>query len=145
MINDHPVEPTTGTKIQTAVFFAFHYGFFHVGYLVFLLSGAVGAMDSSSTGRLPLLNLSSVGIAAAFFFANHLYSFIYNRQRDTKKQKIGNLMIYPYARIVPMHLTIIFGSLMGQSALLLFLALKTLADVIMHSVEHSVLRKGEAV
>ena len=50
------------------------------------------------------------------------------------------MMFFPYARIVPMHLTIIFGSTdWGQrQSLALFLFLKLLADVIMHIVE----RKG---
>ena len=51
-------------------------------------------------------------------------------------------MFYPYARIIPMHLTIIFGSSFGGT-LPLFLVLKTFADAIMHVVEHNVLRKGE--
>lgn len=51
-------------------------------------------------------------------------------------------MFYPYARIIPMHLTIIFGPAFNLS-LPLFLLLKTIADVIMHSVEYNVLRKGE--
>ena len=51
-------------------------------------------------------------------------------------------MFYPYARIIPMHLTIVFGFNFG-GALILFLVLKTFADVIMHIVEHNVLRKGE--
>jgi hypothetical protein len=51
-------------------------------------------------------------------------------------------MFYPYARIIPMHLTISFGSLSGD-ALPLFLVLKTFADATMHIVEHNVLRKGE--
>lgn len=57
------------------------------------------------------------------------------------------LMLLPYARIVPMHLTIILGStLAGDSALalLLFASLKTGADVLMHHVEHRVLRRSAA-
>ena len=49
-------------------------------------------------------------------------------------------MALPYARIIPMHLTLIFGSLLAiQSAreLVLFLSLKTLADLSMHMVKHA--------
>ena len=47
-------------------------------------------------------------------------------------------MFTPYLRIVPMHLTIIFGGLMAHTnaGLLLFGVLKTVADVAMHAVEH---------
>jgi hypothetical protein len=49
-------------------------------------------------------------------------------------------MFFPYGRIIPMHFTIIFGGWFGAEstgALLIFLVLKTLADVIMHMAEHA--------
>ena len=49
-------------------------------------------------------------------------------------------MFFPYLRILPMHLTIIVGGAIGSAgtgALLFFLVLKTIADVIMHRIEHS--------
>jgi hypothetical protein len=47
------------------------------------------------------------------------------------------MMFFPYARVIPMHFTIIFGaSDWGQKQpLALFLFLKLLADVIMHIIE----------
>ena len=51
-------------------------------------------------------------------------------------------MIYPYARIIPMHLTIIIGATF-VNALPFFLVLKTFSDAVMHVVEHKVIRKGE--
>jgi len=61
--------------------------------------------------------------------------------RDEKKQNIGRVLFSPYARIIPMHLTILFGwivfNALGEKvALVLFLILKTIADVIMHVREH---------
>lgn len=47
-------------------------------------------------------------------------------------------MFYPYARIFPMHLTILLGATTGVP-LLMFLVLKTIADGVMHVVEHRVL------
>ena len=41
-INNRSVEPTTQTKVQTAIFFAFHFGFFHFVYLLFIFSGQYG-------------------------------------------------------------------------------------------------------
>jgi len=57
---------------------------------------------------------------------------------------IGTMMFFPYLRIIPMHLTIIFGSdyAKGSSgALILFLVLKTIADLIMHMIEHAKARQ----
>ena len=60
-------------------------------------------------------------------------------------------MFFPYARIIPMHLTIIFGCMfienvseninndfLAKTPLLLFMVLKTCADAAMHIME----RKG---
>lgn len=139
MINGQPAQPTQGTKLFAAFFFLFHFGFFHLVYLIFLLVGTF----AKTYGDVP--NLAAVKyilLTATLFFISHLFSYLYNKPRDTKKQNIGSLMFYPYARIIPMHLTIILCSSFG-SALLLFLGLKIFADTIMHVVEHSILRKGE--
>ena len=55
---------------------------------------------------------------------------------------MGRAMFLPYARIVPMHLTIIFGSVLlsltttPKVVLVFFLLLKTAADLAMHFSEH---------
>ncbi len=132
-INNRAVAPTAATKRQTAGFFALHFGFFHVVYLVFILA---------ETGPGILFELGFVACAVAFGF-NHLYSYRYHRELDRQgTPNIGKLMFTPYARIVPMHLTIIFGATMaGGPGLLLFGVLKTAADLVMHVLEHRALRK----
>jgi cellulose synthase/poly-beta-1,6-N-acetylglucosamine synthase-like glycosyltransferase len=138
-INDKPAQPTQSTKIFTAFFFLFHYGLFHFGYMTFILTG----IFTKAYGNLPTFaDLIYIFLISLLFFINHLFSYVYNKPKDTKKQNIGALMFYPYARIIPMHLTIIFGSAVAD-ALSFFLVLKTFADAIMHIVEHNVLRKGE--
>ena len=52
-----------------------------------------------------------------------------------KKPNLGTLMFYPYLRILPMHLLIAAGHLLGGSQLAGFIVLKTLADVGMQAVE----------
>ncbi len=57
---------------------------------------------------------------------------------------IGTIMFFPYARVIPMHLTIVIGGHFtkgSQGALILFLALKTIADLIMHMIEHAEARQ----
>jgi hypothetical protein len=136
-MNDQPLAETPASKRKVAFFFALHYGFFHAVYLVFVLAdrrdgGALGA---------PL----ALALCALAFLVNHAYSLAHNIAADRRgKPNLGSMMFLPYARILPMHLTIIFGGLLGGSALAwwLFTGLKTAADVVMHVAEHHVLRKG---
>ena len=131
-MNDHPVAPTASTRRQVAFFFLVHYGFFHLVYFVFL---------GAERGSLSRTDLAGVLACVALFAVNHRYSFRHHLEQDlARKPNIGTVMMFPYARILPMHLTILFGQLLGiQSArtLLFFLGLKTLADVIMHKIEHA--------
>ncbi|HRZ11275.1 MAG TPA: DUF6498-containing protein [Kiritimatiellia bacterium] len=130
--SDQPVDPTPATRRSMAFFFLIHYGGFHLVYMVFLVGLAAKG----------LVNLEGMGICLAAFLVNHAFSFFYNLQSDRRNvRNIGTLMFFPYARILPMHLTIIFGSLLpwNRGVLLLFLSLKTAADLIMHAVEHAAL------
>ncbi|MCL4365886.1 DUF6498-containing protein [Patescibacteria group bacterium] len=127
-INNQPASPTNNTRIFTAFFFAFHYGFFHFIYAIFLFN------FFKSSQPLDLTYLLSGGL---IFFLNHLFSYRQNKIVDEQKtQNIGTLMFSPYARIIPMHLIIIFGAILGQSALVVFLLLKTIADLVMHVFKH---------
>ena len=134
-MNNRPVEPTEETKHRVARFFLGHYGGFHFVYFGFLLV-------FSQSGGLSPADLIYIIPTALLFLGNHIYSYRYNGPRDIGRQNIGTIMMYPYARIVPMHLTVILGFAFS-GGLLLFLLLKTLADVIMHVVEHRVLLKGK--
>ncbi|MFO1426872.1 MAG: DUF6498-containing protein [Steroidobacteraceae bacterium] len=59
---------------------------------------------------------------------------------------MGHLMLMPYLRIVPMHLVILFGAARGggPGMMLLFTALKTLADLGMHRFEHRRLQRARS-
>lgn len=138
-VNDKPVAPTEETKRQTALFFAIHYGIFHLVYFFFLVAftfiGFWQVSAYSTVAASVLFILASI----ALFFANHLYSFLHNREQERGRiRNIGSVMFSPYARIIPMQLTLILGVfLVDQVALILFLALKTVADVITHVAEHA--------
>lgn len=130
-INKNPVIPGEYVKIFSALFFVFHYGFFHLVYGIFLL---FFAFTSSS-----VVNITHVLIAGGIFFFDHLFSFNYNRKRDEKRTwKIPRLMFFPYARVIPMHFVIlVYGfSSSREELLLVFLGLKTAADAAMHVIEH---------
>ncbi|MGB5474200.1 MAG: DUF6498-containing protein [Gammaproteobacteria bacterium] len=134
-INNRPVQPTRATRRQTAVFFALHYGLFHIGYLVFLLS------DARMHGGV---SVPGVLLCILVFYVNHRFSWRYHRACEAGRvPNIGNIMFFPYLRIIPMHLIIVLGSeFAGNSvmALVVFLLLKTVADVAMHIVEHAMAR-----
>ncbi|MFH1619633.1 MAG: DUF6498-containing protein [bacterium] len=130
-MNDSPVPETEQGKRSTANFFAAHYGFFHLCYLFFLISEQ----------RLSFLDMAGVVICSMAFFYNHRFSFRYNVENDMRRKlNLGTLMMFPYARILPMHFTIIAGASgnwHSTGSLLLFMGLKTSADIIMHYVEHA--------
>ena len=132
--------PTRKTKVFTAFFFAVHYGGFHLVYLVFMLGFVAMARNPVVVGEG--ISSAAFGLAVFSFFLNHAFSFFYNRRGDVEKRAhLSTVMMYPYIRIIPMHLTIIFGNILlmagyGLYALFLFLFLKTAADIVMHISEH---------
>jgi hypothetical protein len=135
-INDQSVDPTPQTRRKTATFFLFHFGFFHFGYLVFIFA--------ENTHGSPLgLGLLICTIA---FAINHYFSYRYHRQVDASgTPNIGTLMFTPYLRVVPMHLTIVFGAIaLGTTGILVFGVMKMMADVAMHVAEHRMLSSRSA-
>jgi hypothetical protein len=119
--------------------------------------------DSRSESYFIIVVLSFVASIVIFYF-NHKTSFELNYQEDLKgRVNIGILMFMPYARIIPMHLIIIFaGSILSGNninfyingvlvsifsilTMLFFLSMKTVADVVMHKIEHNYLRKNTIV
>ena len=135
-VNNVPVEPTEAAKRETARFFLMHYGFFHLVYFVFL-----------RVLSTPVSVFSAIGMAACAvsFLMNHWFSYTKNRELDMNRTlNLGTIFMTPYLRIIPMHLTIIIGGMlviegeMSVLALLLFLLLKTFADVTMHIIEHGI-------
>ncbi len=130
-INDQPVEPTPATQRLVANFFALHYGIFHLAYFGFLYG---------ERGDITLFSLLGIVVCVVIFGFNHRFSFHHNLEKDiNRKPNIGTIMAFPYARILPMHLTILFGDYFAEKTvgtLILFLSLKTVADIIMHLIEH---------
>jgi hypothetical protein len=125
-------------QIFAAGFFLVHYGMFHLVYFFFLCYA-----NEDATPSIPIVGIA---LCSIMFLFNHIFSSWHNWKRDMKrKPEPGTLMFAPYMRIIPMHLTIIFGSEYATSTatLALFLFLKTIMDVIMHMVEHRPRRQEE--
>jgi hypothetical protein len=129
-------------SIRDTMFFTCHYGVFHVAYLVFLYlfttSGNSGVFFTPP-------DYEGVACIGLLFFLTHCYSFV---QHYIWEQQIvyitpNQLFLEPYKRIFPMHLTIIaagfFSALIPtaeSSLLIVFLILKTFADLKSHEVLH---------
>jgi len=127
-------------RIFFAGFFALHYGAFHWAYYSMIVeSGLFGPVDFANTG---------VWASCGLFYANHLYSFLYHRgSGEQPAQDPLEVFIRPYNRIVPMHMTIIFGSIIVlvleflgittvMPVLVIFLAVKTYVDIGTHLQKH---------
>ncbi|HPM86105.1 MAG TPA: DUF6498-containing protein [archaeon] len=130
-----------------ALYFLVHYNFFLLGYLLFLVVLSFIPDVFVSLGQINFLNFFPVFlITMGIFFINHLFSFLYyskkvqNYSFDKPDLVIARLEFRPYVRIIPMHLTLLFGSfsvLLGfNSVVIFFLLLKTFADLKMHISEH---------
>ncbi len=126
-------------RIFSACFFALHYGGFHFAYLVFLW------VFSQEFFPVQITPPDATGIAfmGITFFIAHGYSFIRNYFIKNERETMSAAFGAPYARIIPMHITIILGGLFfgiipefaEKAALVLFMLLKTGADYTMHKKE----------
>jgi hypothetical protein len=104
-------------------------------------------VDSGIFGNVNFAD-TTLWLSCGFFFANHLYSHITYRHEGQKGAGYVNEQFFTqYRRIIPMHLTIIFGSIVilalmvaGISStmpvLVLFLLLKTYSDISAHRIKH---------
>lgn len=126
--NDQPVPENEKGKRSTASFFVLHYGFFHFGYLVFLLDMA--KLDSVQDGFCIIV------CGLSYTFAQRKTCRQQMASDALGKPNLGTLMFLPYLRILPMHLTIIFGMIGGSTfSILFFMSLKTAADVLLDKLD----------
>lgn len=149
-------------RMFTSFFFTFHYGMFHLVYFIFIMSGLFSIFSDASTGGSSALFIL---IGVFIFLLTHFFSFVANFDADSKKgYSLGELMMAPYARIIPMHITIVLGGFImfgvgfitfpiffiyGEAAyfgaqkigevliLIFFTALKTIADLAAHDSHHA--------
>lgn len=138
-MNNQPVIESKSAKAGTAVFFLIHYGIFHAVYAGFLSSfSSMGILANKN------VNYNFVLLTSLVFFINYLIEFIfsYRKERDLI-HSLPKVMMAPYKRIIPMHLTIIisyfimFGAVLGivdfnNVLLLVFIGLKTFSDLLTH-------------
>ncbi|HJP88371.1 MAG TPA: DUF6498-containing protein, partial [Candidatus Limnocylindrales bacterium] len=167
-----PVGGTAG-RSALAIFFLMHYGIFWFvhGVFIFLLPsffggdllqprcggllpqfdpGAVGTPDYTSVCGSPFGDIvwSNVILGAVVLFVSHGASFLFNYigRGEYLTTTPMRQMAAPYARVVVLHVTIIFGAFaivfVGApiGALLILVALKIAVDLALHLRE----RRGAA-
>ena len=116
-------------------FFLLHFGGFHLVYFVFLMI-KFPIYDVSR-----LFYLTAIGI----FFIESLIGFIrYKRQRERARPAGGFLFFLPYLRIIPMHLMILGPAFLGWEPSIIFLLLKTFADLLSYRLYNSLYNKQVA-
>ena len=139
-MNNKLLTTSKAAKVSVATFFLFHYGFFHFVYAIFLFS--FFSMGGSLNGKI---DSTFILLTSLIFFVNYLIEFVFTfRREQSTVQSLPKLMMAPYKRIIPMHLTIILsGFVMAGGALsaadpnitilLIFIGLKTFMDLVTHS------------
>lgn len=102
----------------TACFFLLHFGFFHLVYILF--AGTEGV----KTGLVLLAGL--------VYFSGQMLSLIREIPlENTSERKQSVFMMRPYARILPIHLAVILGSLFGSAGIwLVLISLKLMVELL---------------
>ncbi len=132
-VNDQVVALTKDQRIMLAAFFLLCWSLFHVWFGSFLVM------------QFGVKDLWSIILMSAAFVGYQTYSFFYNRKWEQRRNlNIGGMELFPLLRIAPMFLIFMVGvlwfesqpdSLRVRAAMVLFMGLKTVADVAMHVVE----------
>jgi len=133
---------TKAAKISTAIFFLIHYGFFHFVYAMFL-GGFSGITRTSSSGS----QANYLLFTSLIFFISYLVEYIQSARTQTEEiPNLGAVMFAPYFRIIPMHMTIIFGGFLSMigaiismnidlAIIVLFVGIKTYVELITSAVD----------
>lgn len=136
-------------KLFVIPFFLVHYGMFTFVHGLFVISIFVQGDMPESPESMPAAVLAVVagaglGWAIAALVGSHGVSFFTNYlgRGEYRERTAGDLMAKPYARVVILHVVIIFGGMLvmvtGQpvAALLLLVVLKVVVDLAAHLGEH---------
>lgn len=127
-----------------ALYFAVHYTIFHIIYAAFLIG--FSRQTGGTFGHLQPPNFTGVVTVGTLFFVNHTYTFFKYYIFDRKQIRFytKTIFIEPYIRIIPIHLSLFAAAYfvtMYRNAetyiIIFFLALKTLADILLHQYQHA--------
>lgn len=119
-------------------FFTLHYGGFALGHFVFLQ--AFFGPDSDIGGELSAMFAASFLALLASHGISHAVNFL--GKQEYKHTTTRDLMSAPYARVVVLHLTVLFGGFgvmaLGEPwyALAILVLVKLGIDIVAHRREH---------
>lgn len=131
-INDKPYDNSVGAKGCAAFFFLFHYQVFHLVYAIFIVVQVKGSVDF----RVFVISIAIIALELSInFVRNKIY-----QQKNTVN--VGHLFFLPYLRIIPMHLMILLPAFLGLQSSMVFLVLKSLADIGMYFLTGTLYRKN---
>ncbi|HVQ01044.1 MAG TPA: DUF6498-containing protein [Candidatus Thermoplasmatota archaeon] len=129
-------------KLRNSALFIAHFTVVQ-GCLTFILGAFLGPVTNQNGTIL----LSS----SLLFFCNHLFSYYYNRKKDSPVRKnIGIMVVRPYLRLLPLFVAFLFIGMfvaafflvrdqqLAPAAYVVLFVLKTGADVIAHMLEHRI-------
>jgi len=129
--NDEPVPADESGKRSTASFFVMHYGLFHLVYFMFLCA------EAPVSGGLDALVVLACGFSYVVAQRQTCADQIASDALGTPN--LGKLMFLPYLRVLPIHLAIVLGTTrIGPAALVLFVGLKTVADIALDRLDRRI-------
>ncbi|OHA87923.1 MAG: hypothetical protein A2653_00125 [Candidatus Zambryskibacteria bacterium RIFCSPHIGHO2_01_FULL_43_25] len=127
-------KPRLVSRASLVGFFILHYGFFTLGHGV-----AVFSIFGPS-----VIQIKTLVFAIAALFVSHGVSYATNfiGNGECKKIPVGKLLIQPYKRVVIMHFIVLIGGIFisstgtSMTTLIMFIALKSVTDLVSHLIEH---------
>lgn len=162
IIQDHGFSPSGAAKAAFfCIFFMFHYGGFMAGHGVFIvvmLALATSGFDNPDFNPVSILYtflpaswtmnefFRSELFAVIVLFFNHLFSFYMNfiRTGEYNVTQPEDYMMQPYKRIIVMHITILLGfftvffsGLHGAGVIIVWVAMKVIADLKINMSEET--------
>lgn len=148
MASAHPADPIYWAgKLFMIPFFIVHFGGFtyvHGIFVVALFGPKLGGDAFDLLHAVPAaITANQLGWGVLGLVASHGFSFFWNYLRNGEYQRasLQQLMRAPYARVIVLHMTVLFGGwvvmLLGSplGALIILVAIKTVVDVKAHSAE----------
>lgn len=133
-----------GAIVVLMAFFCVHYGMFTYVHGMFVVAMLGPGGIELEEAALRLLEPDDLLLPLLALVGSHGISFVVNflRGGEWRDINIGKLMMGPYARVVILHLVIIFGGILALAlgapiaALALLVAMKIGVDIVAHRLEH---------
>jgi hypothetical protein len=130
--NPGTIVPFLGSKTKQAFFFLFHYSFFHLGLLIFLIASSM--ISSSVINQYLITSLWLLLASQAIEFVQSKFSNV------ESGIDIQQLFFLPYLRVIPLVILILGLKYLPGSFGLAFLLIKILIDIFLYFLYQSLMR-----